>query len=182
GDRGVGSRRRIGRSSDQEDPLGVPEALLRGREQLTPPPPLAPVARRAGLPVADSPPLRPCQDLARGRPAPVDDHLYPIVPLVTVAEVLVEHGSVPPHDDEPAGECRPVGHYSITSSARASTEGGIVRPRVLAVLSRAGRDTAAQVSEDDLRYREAAHFGRLASSATRATAARSFDLFPDRRG
>ena len=37
-------------------------------------------------------------------------------------------------------------------------------------------------SKDDLRYREAAHFGRLASSATRATPTRSFDLFPDRGG
>src|SRR5262249_2030923 len=134
GDRGVGSRRRIGRSSDQEDPLGVPEALLRGREQLTPHHHLAPVARRAGLPVADSPPLRPCQDLARGRPAPVDDHLYPIVPLVTVAEVLVEHGSVTTHDDEPARQPCPSAHHSITSSARASTEGWMVRPRALAVL------------------------------------------------
>src|SRR5262249_3294464 len=42
------------------------------------------------------------------------------------------YGDQPSHRDHQ--EQTPVHHYSITWSARASSEGGIVRPRALAVL------------------------------------------------
>ena len=73
--------------------------------------------------------------VGRVRASPVHDDLYPAVRAVLLTEMLIEHRFVRTNHDEPAGEHRRmVGHYSITSSARASTEAGMVRPRAFAVL------------------------------------------------
>jgi hypothetical protein len=79
--------------------------MLRWRKRLTPGR-LAPIAWRCRAPFANSA-LRSSHihldghRRRRSRQSPIEDHLHPAIPLVALAEVLVEPRSVTPHNDEP---------------------------------------------------------------------------------
>jgi hypothetical protein len=79
--------------------------MLRWRKRPTPGR-LAPIAWRCRAPVANSA-LRSSHihldghRRRRSRQSPIEHYLHPAIPLVALAEVLVEPRSVTPHDDEP---------------------------------------------------------------------------------
>jgi hypothetical protein len=86
--------------------------MLRGRERLTSLR-LAPIALcnpPLENPTLASSQIRFSEHPGRRRRSLVEDHLHSGVRLVRLAQMLIEHPSITPHDDEPARQWRLVSH------------------------------------------------------------------------